>query len=91
MDSPRLTIGYAELAELNGVQFYFCEPVISARRDTERVLKVSTHTWLSLRSTSSTAAGLGADIVSRTLGCEDFQMTARRGEYLVLDRESDGA
>ncbi len=87
IDSPRLTIGYAELAALNGVQFHFCEPVTGARRDAQRVLEVYTpHLAISTKYVVN-AAGLGADTVSRILGCEDFQMTARRGEYLVLDRE----
>jgi glycerol-3-phosphate dehydrogenase len=87
LDSPRLTIGYAELAELNGVKFFFCEPVIGARRDGDRIVEVRTpHLRISPKFIVN-AAGLGADIVSRMLGCEDFRMTPRRGEYLVLDRE----
>ena len=32
------------------------------------------------------AAGLGADIVDRMLGCDDFTVTPRRGQLLVFDK-----
>jgi len=87
IDTPGVTFGYADLAALNGVRFFFNEPAVGAKRDGERVREVYTpHLRISPRYVVN-AAGLGADVVSRVMGCEEFEMTARRGEYLVFDRE----
>ena len=87
IDSPRVTIAYAELAETNGVQFFFSEPVISACRDKERVREIYTPNLCVRATYVVNAAGLGGDVVSRMLGCEEFQMVPKQGEYLVFDRE----
>lgn len=87
IDTPRVTIGYAQIAALNGVRFFFNEPVIAATRNRERVLQVHTPHLKVSAAHVVIAAGLGGDTVSRILGCEDFQMTAKRGEYLIFDRE----
>ncbi len=87
IDSIRLTLGYAELAALNGVTFHFGAPVVGARIQSERVTEVHTPTLTVRPQWVVNAAGLGADHVSRTLGGEEFRVWPRRGEYLLVDRE----
>lgn len=87
IDSPQLTVAFAQLAAMNGVHFYFGEPFTAARRIKSVVTEVYTpHLRVSTKFVVN-ASGLGADVVSHLMGCEDFQMVARRGEYLVFDRE----
>jgi glycerol-3-phosphate dehydrogenase len=87
IDSIRLTIGYGELAATNGVRFWFGEPLLSATAVEDEVVEVRTPGTVLRPRFVVNAAGLGADAVSRILGCEDFEIIARRGEWLLLDRE----
>ncbi|WP_346276609.1 FAD-dependent oxidoreductase [Pseudonocardia sp.] len=87
IDSIRLTIGYGELAALNGVRFLFSEPLLDAINSAEEVVEVRTPGAVLRPRFVINAAGLGADAVSKILGCEDVQITARRGEWLLMDRE----
>jgi glycerol-3-phosphate dehydrogenase len=87
IDSIRLTIGYGELAAANGVRFHFGEPLLSAAAAGNEVAIVRTPKQVLRPRFVINAAGLGADTVSRILGCEDFEIIARRGEWLLLDRE----
>jgi glycerol-3-phosphate dehydrogenase len=87
IDSIRLTMGYGELAARNGVRFFFNEPLLEAISCGEEVVEVRTPGTVLRPRFVINAAGLGADSVSRILGCEDFRITARRGEFLLMDRE----
>jgi glycerol-3-phosphate dehydrogenase len=87
IDTPRVTFAYAELAALNGVKFFCSEPLLEARRRGEQGWELFTPHLKVSAGYVVNAAGLGGDVVSRILGCEEFEMTARRGEYLVFDRE----
>lgn len=87
IDSIRLTIGYAELAAVNGVRFLLGEPVLGATSSGDEVVEVRTPGAVLRPRFVVNAAGLGGDAVSRSLGCEDFDIIARRGEWLLLDRE----
>lgn len=87
IDSIRLTLGYGELATANGVRFHFSAPLLGATAAGEEVVEVRTPTAVLRPRFVVNAAGLGADTVSRSLGCEDFEITARRGQWLLLDRE----
>jgi glycerol-3-phosphate dehydrogenase len=87
IDSIRLTLGYAELAALNGTTFHFDSPVLAAEVR-ERVVRALHTPGGSIRPRFVVnAAGLGADLVSRLLGAEEFDIWPRRGEYLLADRE----
>lgn len=87
VDSVRLSVAYAEQAELNGARFYFSEPVTSAQKDGDRVVSVTTSKRTFFPKFVVNAAGLGADQVSRILGGEVFTVTPRRGQWVLLDRE----
>ena len=86
IDSLRLTLGYAELAALNGVEFHLQSPVSGAVVRNRRVEEVHTPRSTFRPRFVVNAAGLGADDVSRLLGGEDFRVWPRRGEYLLVDR-----
>ena len=83
IDSIRLTIGYGELAATNGARFYFSEPLLGATAAGDEVVEVRTPGTVLRPRFVVNAAGLGADTVSRILGCEDFDIIARRGEWLL--------
>jgi glycerol-3-phosphate dehydrogenase len=87
IDSIRLSIGYGELAALNGVRFFFGEPLLAAITAGQEVVEIRTPGTVLRPRFVVNAAGLGADQVSGILGGEDFQITARRGEFLLMDRE----
>jgi glycerol-3-phosphate dehydrogenase len=87
IDSIRLTIGYGELAALRGVRFFFGEPLLNAAGSGGEVVEVRTPGLVLRPRYVVNAAGLGADTVSGILGGEDFRITARRGELLLMDRE----
>lgn len=87
VDPIRLTLGYAELAARNGVRFAVGSPVVGAERRDRSVTVVHTPGESFRPRFVVNAAGLGADGVSRLFGGEDFRVWARRGEYLLVDRE----
>jgi glycerol-3-phosphate dehydrogenase len=87
IDSIRLAIGYGELAARNGVRFFFGESLLDAISAGQEIVEVRTPGTVLRPRFVVNAAGLGADEVSRILGGEDFQITARRGEFLLMDRE----
>ena len=87
IDSIRLAIGYGESAALRGVRFHFGEPLLNATISRGEVVEVRTPGTVLRPRYVVNAAGLGADTVSAVLGGEDFRITARRGELLLMDRE----
>jgi glycerol-3-phosphate dehydrogenase len=87
IDSLRLTLGYAELAARNGTRFHFNAPLVGAELQGRRVRALHTPGAAIEPRFVVNAAGLGADVVSRLLGAEEFSIWPRRGEYLLLDRE----
>jgi glycerol-3-phosphate dehydrogenase len=87
IDPIRLTLGYAELAALNGTAFRFGAPVVGADVRGRTVRALHTPGGEVRPRFVVNAAGLGADLVSRLLGAEEFDVWPRRGEYLLLDRE----
>jgi glycerol-3-phosphate dehydrogenase len=87
IDSIRLAVAYGESAALRGVRFFFGEPLLTAASSRGEVAEVRTPGTVLRPRYVINAAGLGADTVSGILGGEDFRITARRGELLLMDRE----
>ncbi|MGG5754078.1 NAD(P)/FAD-dependent oxidoreductase [Zafaria sp. Z1313] len=87
VDSVRLPVAYAELAERNGVRFYLGEAVIGSSRSGDHVSEVVTTKRRFRPRFVVNAAGVGADQVSDALEGENFSVTARRGQWVLLDRE----
>lgn len=86
VDSMRLTIAFAELAVSNGAKVLREAPVIGAEAEGPTTTLLTPTHRVTARFVVN-AAGLGADRVSRILGCEVLGVTPRRGEWLLLDRE----
>jgi glycerol-3-phosphate dehydrogenase len=87
IDSVRVPVAYAELAELNGVTFYLGEPVIGSVVMHGAIASVATPKREFRTRFVVNSAGLGADLVSSTLHAESFDVIPRRGQWFVLDRE----
>lgn len=87
VDSVRLSVAYAELAETNGVRFHLGETVVGGTRERRRVTEVVTTRGRYRPRYVVNAAGVGADGVSGALGGEAFDVVARRGQWTLLDRE----
>jgi glycerol-3-phosphate dehydrogenase len=87
IDPLRLTFGYAELAALNGAEFFVSSPVIGFEKTAGRLSAVVTpHATLPVRFVVN-AAGVQADAISAHAGGEEFSMWPRKGQFWVLDRE----
>ena len=87
VDSVRLPVAFAELASVNGVRFYLGESVVSASLGNGQVEEVLTTKRRFRPRFVVNAAGLGADFVSKSLGGDEFSITPRRGQWVLLDRE----
>jgi glycerol-3-phosphate dehydrogenase len=87
VDSVRLSVAYAELAEINGVRFHLGEAVVDGVHAGGQVIEVVTTRGHYRPKFVVNAAGVGADDVAGALGGESFSVIARRGQWVLLDRE----
>jgi glycerol-3-phosphate dehydrogenase len=89
-----LTIALAENAQRNGVKFFLGREVLGVRMKSaeSRVpFAISLDDGGEIRASAViNSAGLGADLVSRSLGVDAPPIWACRGEYYVLDRRIEG-
>ncbi|NVM55922.1 MAG: NAD(P)/FAD-dependent oxidoreductase [Candidatus Helarchaeota archaeon] len=81
-----LTIGLAENANVNGVQFLFNSEVVDIEVK-ENYKKVITSSNEIKANTIINAAGVHADNISRMVGLDYFTITPRKGEYILLDKK----
>ncbi|NVM31794.1 MAG: NAD(P)/FAD-dependent oxidoreductase [Candidatus Helarchaeota archaeon] len=82
-----LTIGLAENACINGVQFLFNSEVTGMEiKETYKVVQTISEEIKA--RTIINAAGVHADQISRMAGLEYFTITPRKGEYILLDKYS---
>jgi glycerol-3-phosphate dehydrogenase len=87
IDSPRLTIGYAELAARNGVDVLTSTPVTGIVSRGGRIDAVETPRGRIGAGFVVNAAGLGAAEISAHAAGDEFRMWPRQGQYWLLDRE----
>ncbi|MFX1298861.1 MAG: FAD-dependent oxidoreductase, partial [Promethearchaeota archaeon] len=80
-----LTIGLAENANVNGVQFLFNSEVIGIENK-ENYKQIATISKKIKAKTVINAAGVHADDISRMFGLNYFTITPRKGEYILLDK-----
>ncbi len=90
VDSLRLTLGYAELAARNGVEFHLSTPVTGFAVDGDRITAVHTPRGTVQTRFVVNAAGVEADTISALAGGEEFRCWPRQGQYWLLDRELGG-
>lgn len=87
-----LTIGLAENAHDNGIDFYLGREVVSVDVKPERGFTVRTAQGDELETTVLVnSAGLFADEVCRMAGIDNYRIYPCRGEYYVLDKRLDGS
>ena len=87
-----LTFRYAENAAANGAEFFFDARVVGVSRDggTGRY-RVSTEDGREfLARAVVNCAGIHSDEINNAVSATKYSIMARRGEYLMLDRDEDG-
>ncbi len=87
VDPLRLTLGYAELADRNGVDVRLGSPVTGFRAVGDRLTHVETPHGALHATFVVNAAGIEADTISHLAGGEPFRTWPRQGQYWLLDRE----
>ncbi len=80
-----LTIAAAECAVKNGVEFIRNCEVKSAKTDDEKITLDTTQGEIEAKYVIN-AAGVFADDLARMLGDDTLHITARKGEYFLLDK-----
>jgi glycerol-3-phosphate dehydrogenase len=79
-----LTIALAENAVMNGVQLNLNSEVVKIEKHQE--FKVYTKSQCYEGKLLINAAGAYSDVVAGFLGANDFTITPRRGEYIILNK-----
>lgn len=84
-----MTIALAENAAQNGVQFRFNTAVTAVERAADGWRLQTTAGPVAARCVVN-AAGLYADVLHNMVSAHKLHITPRRGEYLLLDRQTGG-
>ncbi len=82
-----LTIALAENAAVNGTEFYFREKVCEIRKEKEG-FQIQTEENLYHTRCVINAAGVYADTIHNLVSDEKMKLTARKGEYCLLDKSA---
>lgn len=82
-----LNIAMAEDAAVNGTEFYFRQEVTEIRKMEDRYLVTAGQKVYETRCIVN-AAGVYADVIHNMVCEEKIHITARRGEYCLLDRKA---
>ena len=84
-----MTYAFAENAAANGVQFRFLTEVKDIKKAADGYTVITNNKNIKAKYVVN-AAGVYADVI-HNLVCDDkIRITARRGEYVLLDREAGG-
>lgn len=90
IDPFLMNIAYAEVANINGVDFQFYKEVVDFKKD-EDGWEVFTKDGSTYKTkTVINAAGLFSDDLHNLVSDEKYEIKARRGEYLLLDKDTKG-
>lgn len=82
-----LTIALAENSHANGVNFLFSSPVTDIKKSADKFEIRAGATQITADYIIN-AAGLYADDIANMVGLNDFTITARKGEYILLDKNA---
>ena len=85
----KLTIAYAENAAVNGVEFLFDTAVKKVYSDGD-IWHVVTDKDEYTATAVVNAAGVYADVFHNMVSADKINITARRGDYILLDRTAQG-
>ena len=83
-------IALAENAKSNGTRILLETKVIGIKKKSRSGTAVKTNRGIITAEYVINAAGLFADEISAKVGRGDFQITPRKGEYLVYDKDLNG-
>lgn len=86
IDPMKLTVAYAQLAEVNGVQLRFGEPVVGIDHDPAGFSVLTTPKGQIRARFVVNAAGVQASTISALAGGMSFRSWPRKGQYVVMDR-----
>lgn len=82
-----LTIGLAENAYDNGVDLLFSSPVTEIQQKSNGFIIQAGQKQLNAKVIIN-AAGVYADEIARMVGADNFTITPRKGEYILMDRNA---
>ncbi|WP_166904551.1 NAD(P)/FAD-dependent oxidoreductase [Mycobacterium sp. DL440] len=87
IDPIRLTIGFAKLAVVNGVELHRSTPVTGFWHHTSgEISHIVTPAGAFAVGAVVNAAGVNADLITDAAAAEPFTMWPRKGQFLLLDR-----
>lgn len=85
-----MALGMAEVAVQNGVTFTFNTRVTGVFTEDQCIRGLDTDKGKLAARAVINAAGVHADLLAGMAGAERYDITPRKGEYLLLDRDLDG-
>ncbi len=95
LDPMQYTIGLAENACQNGVEFFFGQRVVGIHRQESKQSLDDNSYWMIKTEIDSfqtkwviNCAGMYASAISKMLGYEDYPTKGFKGEYYVLDKKA---
>lgn len=89
VDPFLMNIAFGEASNINGVDYCFNEKVIDTiKKDDYWIVKTEKNTYET--KTIINAAGVHSDEIHNKVSDEKYEIRARRGEYLLLDKDSKG-
>ncbi len=80
-----LTVSLAENAYENGVKFIFSSPVTDIKKTDSGFIIQAGEKQIETQVIIN-AAGVFADEIAKMVGADDFTITPRKGEYILMDR-----
>ena len=83
----RLTIGFAENANKNGVDFRFNTDVEELKKDAEGIWHIRTNNGEYKTRAIVNAAGVYADTFHNMVSENKIHITPRRGDYFIMDKD----
>lgn len=89
IDPFLMNIAYGEIANINGVDFKFKEEVLEVKKEADYWLVKTNIDTYKTRAVIN-AAGVFADEIHNMVSDDKLKIRARRGEYLLLDKETKG-
>lgn len=88
VDPFQYTIGLAENAKMNGVDYYLDSEVTGIRREADGLYLIETKQGDFKTRWVINSAGLGAVKISDMLGIHGYRLSGSKGDYIILDKKT---
>jgi len=85
-----LNMGMAEVAAMNGVEFKFDTEVMDIQKESDGTFRIITDKGEYISEYVVNAAGVYADAVHNMVSSKKLNITGRRGDYCLLDKQVGG-